>query len=71
MVSGAALLILSVVLGLSVFPVPDVPWRYLPYLFLFFVLLGMGISRFYLRRDNSKNEQVTETNQPEKVSSVV
>lgn len=71
MVSGAALLILSVVLGLSVFPVPDVPWRYLPYLFLLFVLLGMGISRFYLRRDDSKNEQATETNQPEKVSSIV
>jgi len=49
--SAAALLILSVVLTLSVFPVPNVPWRYLPYLFLATVLLGTAISSFYMWRN--------------------
>jgi amino acid transporter len=70
-VSGAALLILGVVLTLSVFPVPDVPWRYLPYIFLFFVLLGMGISWFYLRRNKSEILQTSQTNEPVEVSSLI
>jgi amino acid transporter len=70
-VSGAALLILTVVLGLSVFPVPDAPWRYLPYVFLSFVLLGLGISARYLRRADSTSQGTAEDTQPEEISSVV
>jgi amino acid transporter len=67
-VSGAGLLILTLVLGLSVFPVPDGPWRYLPYLFLLFVLLGLGVSWRYLRRENSKNEKIAEPSEAKQVS---
>jgi peptidoglycan/LPS O-acetylase OafA/YrhL len=49
-VSVAALLILAAVLALSVFPVPAAPWRYLPYLFLAAVLIGIAVSRSYARR---------------------
>lgn len=70
-VSGVALLILAVVLGLSVFPVPDVPWRYLPYLFLMFVLSGLGISSRYPRRGNSTDQPLPEADQPEQVSNLV
>ena len=70
-ISVAALLILTVVLGLSVFPVPDAPWRYLPYLFFLFVLSGVGISWRYLRRDSPTNEEMTECNSPEGISSLV
>jgi len=70
-VSCAALLILTVVLGLSVFPVPDAPWRYLPYIFLAFVLLGLGISSIYLRRGNSANRQISEADESEEISSLV
>jgi amino acid transporter len=68
-VSGAGLLILTVVLGLSVFPVPDAPWRYLPYVFLSFVLLGLGISARYLRRADSTSQKIAEDSQ-EEISSV-
>ena len=68
-VSGAALLILSVVLGLSVFPVPDAPWRYLPYLFLSFVLVGMGVSWIYLRSGGVTNPRKSEPEGPVEVSS--
>jgi len=72
LLSVAALLILSLVLGLSVFPVPDVPWRYLPYLFLAVVMLGTGISALYLQRDRSSTPgQITESSTPEEVSSLV
>ncbi len=54
-VSVAALLILAVVLALSVFPVPAAPWRYLPYVFLAAVLIGVATSVSYARR--SKNSQ--------------
>ena len=70
-VSCAALLILTVVLGLSVFPVPDAPWRYLPYIFLAFVLLGFGISSLYLRRAKSADQQITEAAEPEEVSNFI
>jgi amino acid transporter len=69
-VSGAGLLILTVVLGLSVFPVPDAPWRYLPYVFLSFVLLGLGISARYLRRADSTSQKIAEDSR-EEISSVV
>ena len=70
-ISCAALLILTVVLGLSVFPVPDAPWRYLPYIFLVFVLLGFGISSLYLRRGKSADQQITEAGESEEFSSLV
>jgi amino acid transporter len=71
LVSGAGLLILTVVLGLSVFPVPDVPWRYLPYIFLLFVLLGLGISACYLRRVDSTGQKIAEDSQAGESSSVI
>jgi amino acid transporter len=71
MISVAALLILTVVLGLSVFPVPDAPWRYLPYLFFMFVLAGTAISSRYLRRGNSTNDEIRDSNSPEGVSSLI
>jgi amino acid transporter len=67
-VSSAALLILSLVLGLSVFPIPEVPWRYLPYLFLAFVATGTVISWLFLRRSNSRNKHVTETGELEEAT---
>jgi amino acid transporter len=67
-VSGTALLILGVVLTLSVFPIPDAPWRYLPYIFLLFVFLGMGVSWFYLRRNKPETRQTSQTDQPVEVS---
>ena len=70
-ISVAALLILTIVLGLSVFPVPDAPWRYLPYLFLLFVLVGTGISWRYIKRRDSHHEQATEQTPPEEVSTLV
>jgi amino acid transporter len=48
-VSAAALLILAAVLALSVFPIPDAPWRYLPYLFLAAVFIGIATSALYSR----------------------
>jgi amino acid transporter len=47
--SAAALLILAAVLALSVFPVPAAPWRYLPYLFLAALLIGIAVSISYAR----------------------
>jgi amino acid transporter len=52
-VSAAALLILAAVLALSVFPVPAAPWRYLPYLFLAALLIGIAVSISYARRGDS------------------
>jgi len=51
-VSAAALLILAAVLALSVFPIPDAPWRYLPCLFLAAVLIGIAASALYSRSGN-------------------
>jgi amino acid transporter len=70
-ISIAGLLILAVVLGLSVFPVPDAPWRYLPYLFFFFVLAGTAISSRYLRQNNTTNRGIAESSSSDEVSSVV
>ena len=55
-VSAAALLILAAVLALSVFPIPDAPWRYLPYLFLAAVLIGIAVSALYSRSSTSDSE---------------
>ncbi|HEY4949981.1 MAG TPA: APC family permease [Candidatus Acidoferrales bacterium] len=52
-VSAAALMILAAVLALSVFPVPAAPWRYLPYLFLGAVLIGIAVSVRYARSSDS------------------
>jgi amino acid transporter len=71
LVSVAALFILSVVLGLSVFPVPEAPWRYLPYLFFLVVALGTGMSWFYLRRSPKSIDRIAEVNTPEEVSTLV
>lgn len=42
--SAGALVVLSIVLGLTVYPVPPAPWRYLPYIFLALVALGWMVS---------------------------
>jgi amino acid transporter len=55
-VSAAALLILAAVLALSVFPVPAAPWRYLPYLFLAAVFMGIVVSLRYARSGKSNAE---------------
>jgi amino acid transporter len=70
-ISVAALLILTVVLGLSVFPAPDAPWRYLPYVFFLFVVAGTGISWRYLRRRGSANEALADASETEEMSSLV
>jgi amino acid transporter len=70
-ISAAALLILTVVLGLSVFPVPDAPWRYLPYLFFLFLIAGTGISWRYLRRNSATNEEISEPDPTEEISNLV
>ncbi len=70
-ISAAALLILTVVLGLSVFPVPAAPWRYLPYLFFLFVIGGTGISWRYLRRNSATNEETGEPDPTEEISNLV
>jgi amino acid transporter len=70
-IAGAALLILTVVLALSVFPVPDEPWRYLPYIFFATVLLGMGISWGCLRRNESVGEEASPTAQLEEDSDLL
>ncbi|HEY0702950.1 MAG TPA: APC family permease [Candidatus Acidoferrales bacterium] len=71
-IAVAALLILTVVLALSVFPLPDEPWRYLPYVFFAVVLLGTAISWKCLRGSNSKEDpELPSTSRPEEVSSLV
>lgn len=45
-----AMAILGIVLVLSVYPIPDAPWLYLPYIFLVTLATGAGISYYYLRR---------------------
>jgi amino acid transporter len=56
-ISGGALLILSAVLGFSVFPVPPAPLLYLPYVFLAMMALGIGMSFVYLRRGRTGEER--------------
>ncbi len=55
-VTVAALLILTVVLALSVFPVPAAPWRYLPYIFLLAVLTGIIVSALYASKNKANLE---------------
>jgi amino acid transporter len=71
LISLAALFILTAVLCLSVFPVPEAPWRYLPYLFFAFVLTGTAISSRYLRQNISTKEETAEDSSPEEVSSLI
>ena len=71
LIAGAALLILTVVLALSVFPVPEEPWRYLPYVFFAVVLLGMGISWRCLRAGKSAGMETPNASQPEEISTLV
>lgn len=49
-VATGAMIILGIVLLLSVYPIPDAPWLYLPYIFLLTLAAGAGISYYYLRR---------------------
>ncbi len=58
-VSAAALLILAAVLALTVFPVPAAPWRYLPYLFLAAVLIGITTS-LVCARNTKPNAEITQ-----------
>jgi amino acid transporter len=68
LIAAAALLILTVVLALSVFPLPDAPWRYLPYIFLAVIFLGMGISWICLRGNKSAGQEAPPATQPEEIS---
>jgi amino acid transporter len=49
-VASGAMVILGIVLLLSVYPLPDAPWLYLPYIFVVTLAAGVGISYFYFRR---------------------
>jgi amino acid transporter len=46
--SAAALVILGAVLGFSVFPIPPAPLKYLPYVFILIICIGVAISLRYL-----------------------
>jgi len=46
------MIILGIVLLLSVYPVPDAPWLYLPYIFAATLAAGVGISYYFLRRSS-------------------
>jgi uncharacterized membrane protein YfcA len=48
--SAAALVILGAVLGFSVFPIPPAPLKYLPYVFILIISIGVAFSLRYLRR---------------------
>jgi amino acid transporter len=49
-VASGAMVILGIVLLLSVYPLPDAPWLYLPYIFVVTLAAGVGISYYYFRR---------------------
>jgi amino acid transporter len=49
-VATGAMIILGIVLVLSVYPLPDAPWLYLPYIFAATLAAGVGISYYYYRR---------------------
>src|ERR1700722_8033413 len=70
-IAGTALLILTVVLALSVFPIPEEPWLYWPYTFFAAVLLGMAISWGCLRSSKSAGSETPPAAQPEEVSTLV
>ena len=71
LMSGAALLILGIVLALSVFPVPDAPWRYLPYIFFAFVLGGVCASWRYQRASAALRGEAGQAAQPKEISTLV
>jgi amino acid transporter len=50
LIAAGAMSILGVVLVLSVFPIPDAPWLYLPYIFVATLIAGVGASAYYFRR---------------------
>jgi len=56
--SGAALMILGIVLALSLFPAPPAPWRYLPYIFLAWVILGVLSSVYFWRQNKAERENI-------------
>jgi amino acid transporter len=49
-VATGAMIILGIVLLLSVYPLPDAPWLYLPYIFLATLIVGAAASHHYYRR---------------------
>jgi amino acid transporter len=51
--AGAALMILGIVLALSLFPVPPAPWRYLPYIFLATVIVGICASAIFWQKNRA------------------
>jgi len=58
--AGAALMILGIVLALSIFPVPPAPWRYLPYIFLGSMIVGISASTYFWRKYKAQAAQVPE-----------
>ena len=48
LVAGITLLVIGAVLFLSLVPIPDAPWRYLPYCFAMLLLTGT-LSTVYFR----------------------
>jgi amino acid transporter len=49
--AGAALMILGIVLALSLLPLPPAPWRYLPYIFLASIIVGILASAIFWRKN--------------------
>jgi hypothetical protein len=45
LVAVATVAIIGAVYVMSLIPVPDAPWRYLPYIFAALIVAGMAISR--------------------------
>ena len=51
-VAAGAMIILGIVLVLSVYPLPDAPWLYLPYIFAATLAAGLGVSYYFYRRNS-------------------
>ncbi len=49
-VASGAMIILGIVLLLSVYPLPDAPWLYLPYIFAVTLAAGICVSYYFYRR---------------------
>lgn len=58
--AGAALMILGIVLALSIFPVPPAPWRYLPYIFLGCMVVGVSSSAYFWRKNKARRKEAVE-----------
>lgn len=48
-IAVVTLAVIATSLGMSVFPIPDAPWRYLPYIFVGLLLAGSLVSAWCLR----------------------